>query len=425
MRTFSILLSVFLFGILGSLKLSAQSETLIHSNYIYHENIKSVLLHRSGFTLSPPVIRMNSNEKLKLSFDDLEADRKDYTYTFVHCDADWQQSELQPYEFLDGFEENYIESDQSSFGTLIEYTHYELIIPNDDIEFLKAGNYMMKVFAEDDDEPAFTRRFYILDSKVNIGGTVHAATTIADRDFNQEVDFYIETGSINIMNPYQDLKVIVSQNFRWDNAIFDLQPKMIINNKLEYNYDFENNFEAGNEFRWFDIKTLKKVTPQINKIVKEYGAYNVFLELDMSRGSKNYISMDDINGQFLIKNEDYNDSELEGDYAYVHFKLYSPFPVDGDVYIYGQLTDWQINETSRMEYNYDEKVYEKMLLLKQGFYNYMYLVNNNYFEYLELTSFEGSHYETENQYTVFAYYRFPGEQYDRLIGIGYLNSVIE
>ena len=102
-------------------------------NYIYKDNIKTAILHKEGWQLSSPVIELNSNEKIKLSFDDLDADSKNYYYTIIHCNANWEPSDIRDSEYIEGFIENQITDYKFSFNTMQNYTHYNLIIPNEDL----------------------------------------------------------------------------------------------------------------------------------------------------------------------------------------------------------------------------------------------------------------------------------------------------
>jgi len=220
-------------------------------------NIKTVQFHRNGWDMSPPLIKMNTGEKLKLTFDDLDADGKEYSYTIIHCDANWQQSDIEKYEYIDGYEEDYIYDFQYSANTIVQFTHYELLFPTDDLKPELSGNYILKVYFDHEDSLYFTRRFMIVDQQVAIEGRVKQATVIEDRNYKQEVDFEVLAQNYTIVNPYRDMKVIIQQNGRWDNAVTDLKPKMVINGKLDFNYDAENVFDGGNEFRALNLKSLK------------------------------------------------------------------------------------------------------------------------------------------------------------------------
>jgi hypothetical protein len=194
-----------------------------NDNYIYKDNIKTVLLYRDGWEMTDPVIRLNSDEKLRLSFDDLDADVKNYNYTITHCDADWQTSDIRKSDdYINGFQQDYIDNYQSSFNTTRHYTHYDLIFPTDYLQITKSGNYILKVFTEDDSDKniVFTWRFMVVEPKVSVKGKIKVPTSISDRDYKQEIDFSIFKQAYNISNPYGNLKVKIFQNSRTDNIYY-------------------------------------------------------------------------------------------------------------------------------------------------------------------------------------------------------------
>jgi hypothetical protein len=393
------------------------------SNKIFKPNIKTVLFHRDGWDMSPPIIKLNSDEKLKLSFDDLDADAKIFTYSIRHCNSGWQPSLLEPGEYMEGYEDENIEEYQFSLNTLVPYTHYELLFPTEDMRPLLSGNYILKVYLDHPDSVYFTRRFYIVESKVMIEGQVKQASVIEDRKYKQEVDFYISSSGYRIANPYQDIKVILMQNGRQDNIITDLKPRMVVNDRIDFDYDRENVFAGGNEFRSFDTKSLKYNTEFVASIKNSNTGYDIYLRDGEKRSFQVYKTEQDINGQYKIKTEDGDVSEIEAEYVNVHFFLPYPAPmIDGEFFIIGQLTDWQFNEESRMNYNFKRKGYEKSFLLKQGYYNYLYILRYNDQLAGDESFFEGTHSETENSYTLLIYHRDISKDYDKLVGIKFLNS---
>jgi len=393
------------------------------SNRIVKPNIKTVLLHRDGWDLSPPLMRYNSDEKLLLSFDDLDGDVKEFIFTIVHCNANWEPSDLRKDEYIDGYFEDYIYDYSFSLNTIQPYTHFELIFPTQNLKPKLSGNYIMKVFVEEEDSLYFTRRFMIVEPKVEIEGNIHQATMLKDRNYKQEVDFSFNTGGYRIVNAYRDLKVVIIQNGRWDNTLRDLKPKMVIGNTYDYNYDLENVFDGGNEFRAFDVKSLTYNTENVINIDQSYAGYDIYLRELERRTFQVYKTEDDINGQMKIKTEDYTITETEAEYVNIHFFLPYPAPMmDADIFIIGQLTDWRYSEDSKMTYNYKRKGYDKTMLLKQGYYNYHYILKYYNQSVGDVSFIEGNHWETENNYTIFVYNRELGADYDKLIGVKHINS---
>lgn len=394
-------------------------------DYIYKPNIRTVLFYREGFVLTSPIINLNAGEKLVLKFDDLDGVYKRMRYTFIHCDAYWKQSDLKPNEYLSGFYEDDITDYKFSVNTLQKYINYTLIIPGENMQPVLSGNYLLKVYMEDEpDNLVLTRRFMIVDPKVTVNAVVNKPTVVEYRNYRQEVDFSIDKTGYTINNPFQDLKVIVQQNGRWDNAIRNLKPLYINGDILDYNYEEENVFQGGNIFRYFDIKAMNFYTEYISKIIKDSIGYEVFLKEEQRKTFKVFISQKDIKGRKFIKTDDNaTDSDIESEYVYVHFFLKYDAPLaDGGIYIMGGLTDWGYSKEAKMNYNYIWKGYEATLYLKQGYYNYQYVFLENGKQVGDETLIEGSHYETDNEYTIYVYHREQGENYDVLVGLKQFNT---
>ncbi len=393
---------------------------------IYKDNIKTVLLYKQGDELSPPIIQLNTDDKLFLSFDDMDNDLKQYRYTFIHCDAYWNKSDIQQMEYIDGFSEDNIDNYIYSFNTTRPYTNYTLTFPGDYMKIRKSGNYILKVYdTEDRDENVIlTYRFMVLDTKVDVDASVVKTYNLNYRYTKQQVDFSIISNNYTISDAYRNIHVLVMQNGRWDNAILNIQPISILGNVFDYSNNDKIVFDGGNEFRYFDMKTLKYNTDRMQGLQYTQDGYQVYLLTDKSWAGIPYRSEQDIDGKRLIAANDTQDPNSEADYAWVHFSLaFSNPPTDGNLYIYGALTYWQFLPEAKMVYNYDKGVYEGKLYLKQGYYNYDYMFLKDGTNLGNVSLTEGSHWETENDYTIYIYHREQGDFYDKLIAVRYLNSV--
>ncbi len=405
---------------------SNNTDFFLYGDFIHKNNIRSVLFNQKDFELSDPIIRLNSADRLTLRFDDLDAGYKRYFYTIIHCDAHWEPSELRNFEYIDGFYEDEIRDFRHSINTRAAFTHYYLDFPGHNLRPTKSGNYILKVYLDGNpDDVVFTRRFMVLEERVSVGGHVQQANLVRYRDSNQQLSFSINLSSYRISNPYRDMRLVITQNGRWDNAITALEPKSIQGNTLVYDYEDKTLFGGGNEFRRFDIRSLRYPSERVNDINSSRRHWDVFLKADPVRSFHRYVTDDDINGRYKVETHDARDDQLESDYAWVHFHLPMREPLEeGFVYVMGQLTDWHFSEENKMNYNYGERAYEISLLLKQGYYNYMYAILTEEGEPGDIQMTEGNHSFTENDYSIFVYHREPGDLYDRLVGIGHLNSAI-
>ncbi len=397
---------------------------LRYKDYIYKDNIKTVMLNKKGWDFSPPLIKYNSNEKLILRFDDLDGGYKSYNYTIIHCDANWKPSKLNPNEYISGFFEANIEDFNHSFNTRVNYTHYHLEFPNANMQPKLPGNYILKVFRDNNkDDVVLTRKFMVYKQEVSISGRARQAKLVSLRDTKQELNFSINTQGYNINDPYRNIKIVIKQNGRWDNVVYNVQPKSVLENTLNYDYESKILFDGSNEFRYFDTKYLKQTTSRIKNIKPRTAYKKVILMNDSQRATQKYTFRHDINGQYYINSKHGHKQHIESDYAKVHFTLSIPKPFsNGNVYLAGDFTDWNYTESNRMRYNYENKAYETSLLLKQGYYNYMYMFLKDGENQGDIAKIEGNHSDTENKYTILVYHRPAGSLFDSLIGIKHFNT---
>ena len=387
----------------------------IYKNETYNKQIKSLLCHKIQDELSLPLLNINDEYQLLVSFDDLDADIKDYYYTIIHCNSDWTASDLMQSEFISGFTDEPITDYEFSFNTLQQYTHYSFSFPTKEMKALLSGNYVFKIFEEGGKTVAY-KRFMILENKVTIEAKVRRATLAENRNTKHEIDFTIKHPYLVVADPFADIKVHIKQNNREDNAITNLTPLFVKNDELIYDFDDNNNFWANNEFRHFDFKSLRYQSERIKNIDFDSTNYHVYLFNDKIRPFNRYSIEPDINGKFLIKSQEGWNSSIEADYAFVHFTL----PVDhisyGDLYILGEFSDWELKEGFKLEYNDEQKQYEGNIYLKQGYYNYHYALNDSFTDRVDVSFIEGTHYQTRNDYYIYVYYRAVGDRYDRFVG---------
>lgn len=401
-------------------------QQLKHEDNTYKPNIKSVQLYESTWEFSAPVIKFNAGEQLLLGFDDLDADKKQYSLSVIHCDAKWKPSDLMQSEFMQGFFDLNIINFNFSVNTLQKYTHYSILFPTQNMILSKSGNYIVYVYQDGDKKNlVLTRRFMVYDEKVTVTANIQQAIGDDEQYEKQHIDFNIINSSYDITNSYTDLKVVITQNNRWDNAAYDIKPTFNTPQQLTYSLDKLSTFNGGNEFRYFDTRSLRTYTERVSNIYKDENNKNhVELTEEENRIIKSYVFYNDINGSFLIKNKDMvGNQDIEADYVYVNFFLpHIGAENDGNFYVLGKLSNWKLDKSNKMEYNYKRKGYECNLYIKQGYYNYIYAFLKDKTKAGDETIVEGNHWETENDYTIYVYHRQRGTYFDQLIGMRRLNS---
>ena len=375
--------------------------------------IKSIQLNPLSEKHFSVIIPLGSG--IQLSFDDLEADNKEYQYKIEHMTWDWKKSKLLPNQYIEGFNQGSIINNTNSFNTLQNYTHYYVRFPNKQTRIKLSGNYLLSVLDEYEDI-IFTRKFTLYENNAIVGVNVMESRNTKTVNQQQTVQFIINHPNININLPSKEIKVIILQNEVWQTAIKNIQPTFFKPQQLVYLHFLKTNFWGGNEYLNFDNKILRNKSLNIVKITKN-DVYHHYLYPYQYKNFKAYQYNPDINGQFLIRTLEGTIAETEADYVEMHFSLEVNTPFNEDIYVYGAFNNFELNDENKLIYNYKTNTYKTSILLKQGFYNYTF-VSKNSKNQINIGKIRGNFSSTENKYTVLVYYRPFGGLYDRVIGVG-------
>ncbi len=367
-----------------------------------------------------PVVRLGSS--LRLSFDDIIGDEHDYFYTIEHFNADWTPSKLVKSEYLTGMDNVRILNFENSNATLQLYTNYILEIPNQNVKRLtKTGNYLLTIYDENNDV-VFSRKFMIFSPQFSIGAQVKRSRDLGYINTKQSLRFFIDGGEQLIINPNRNLKTVILQNNNLKSAITGIKPQFTLGNKLEYRYDQETAFWGGNEYFNFENKDVRAATNMIRSIELK-SLYHNYLYTNQMRREEPYTFNPDINGNFVITTLQGRFTRTEAEYVWIHFALSYPRLIeDKSIHLYGGFNNFMIDESTKLKYNPSSRRYELPYLLKQGFYNYKYVIVNKDGSIDEKNAIGGNYWETENSYQILAYYRRPGGRFDELLGLGNTTS---
>lgn len=400
----------------------AQDEDLVYEDEVYLDYIKSVKFHHQSLFTSMPIIDLNSSGQLVLSFDDLEGEDKEYIYEIIHCDKNWKPSDIEEVEFLDGFNGEEIDEVDFSRGTYLDYTHYDLILPNDDVTWTISGNYLLKVYENEYDKTlALTRRFMVVEPRVTVIADMVRPSSVSKIKSHHELTFDINYENFTIRNPRNEIEVVIMQNGRWDNMMTGIIPKFITGDIIKFNYMDRLNFPALKEFRIFECRSKRYTGERVHSIDVNKEGMDVLIELDESRANKFYHTYDDLNGNYIIETRDDNSDQVTAEYFNAIFALDLRRELyEGDIYVVGKFTDWKLKDEFKMQFNSQNQIYVGDGLLKQGFYDYTYVLEDS--RGVSFDALEGSWEETENEYSVLVYFSEFGARYDRLIGLANLNS---
>jgi len=416
-----------------SIILLALSTNIFAQNYVidadrnYRDDVKTVLLYPTGFSLDKPIIMLNNDmeEALHLEFDILSAEAPYLYYTIVHCDNKWQPSDIQKNEYIEGFFQNEIKNYEFSLNTFIDYVHYDLLFPTSDMMPKISGNYLIVVTGENENDVYFTRRFFVAEDYSLISATMpRYPYDMSLGTKQQSIDLEISYPDMFNNRPDQYSFVTIQQNGRWDNASVGLKPTYSYPEKLTYNNNPKTVFNSDNQYLRINTSNFNNRPEKTATVYREEEGYVVTLYHDTKRNTVAYTDEGDIHGEMNIYLERTNlDPNKEADYARVDFSLDWPEEMPGqDVYILGAITDWRLDDNSKMNYDPEEKCYKKGLWLKQGYYDYMYIVKDRETGIATLEPVNGNFWETNNIYTIYVYLHDQTQNYDRLIGYTMIKS---
>lgn len=381
-------------------------------------NIKTVTFVQNGENVVPV---FNIREGFQFQFDDLYGDEANYFYVLTHCDYDWQESQLSKAEYIEGFDDQRIQNYENSFNTLQLYSHYTLNFPNKFTQFKVTGNYILTIL-NDDKEKVFSRKFVLYEQLVSVPMEVKRARTTAVIEQKQNLDFTINSETIQFQNPLQNIKITLMQNGDFNTIIKNVKPMYTVGNELIYKYDTETQFWGGNEFLNFDNKDIRAVNNSVAKVTSNE-TYNSILFTNEARKNQIYTFFPDINGNFFVRNLNAENYSTEADYAWVFFSLSAPeFFNKKNIYINGMFNNYSLSEENKMELNVKTGLYEKALFIKQGFTNFQYQIADKKGIIDAQNAIDGNFYQTLNDYLILVYYRENGERYDRVIGKGFATS---
>ena len=400
----------------------SQSADVRLEDYVYNEKIATVLLYpgiedqeNPRRLISPPIIPLNTTFPLILEFDDLSASFAGYRAKFIHCNADWSKSNLNDIDFTYQYNEYPVNTYDQSFSTKVPYFHYKFEVPKVKL----SGNYILMVYSENDRKPILSRRFMIYEPRVTIDAQARFSQGISQQFSDQQIDFKIDYKGFSLNAPQTDLKVVIRKNFRWDQIRTGFKPTNVrpFDNILEYTFfDLENTFPGGNEFRYFDSRTLSARGYGISELERTAEFTRLILFPDKSRADNGFLQIDDLNGQYIVDQRESGRGSVEADYSPVLFTLRTAEDPDANFYVNGAFNLWQLNDRNRMTFNPDTKAYEAEIFLKQGVINYDYTVIRGKGQKPDDAYLEGNYGATENDYDILVYYRPQAGRSDLLIG---------
>lgn len=402
---------LFWFFLLYPLLTFAQ-KTLRYEDFVYEEQVRTVQIYQAGPTNSSfrPAAAPLRQQQLVLEFDDIQESYNNYYLRFLHCTYDWKPSGLRDLDFLTDFNEFPINQYTFSNNTHLPYVHYAAPVP----ALKLPGNYLLMVYRDGDKEDLIiTKRILIYENRISVSPLSNFAGAGTLQEDRQPLNFVVNYGNLEVINPTDMIRVVVRQNQRWDNALVNPNATFVRDNRREIEYrvfDDANSFFAGNEFRFVDFRSLVAPGQNVQRVNRSIKPYELYVMTDGTRQGLAYAQYRDLNGQYFIDNLDFPEPMTSANYVFANFFLKSP-PLADKIFIVGQFNQFTRTSENQMTYDRAAGGYEARLVLKQGFYNYQYVVNGQ-----NANQLEGNRFETENTYEALVYYRSLKPFADLLLG---------
>ncbi|WP_264522813.1 DUF5103 domain-containing protein [Flavobacterium sp. N502536] len=385
-------------------------------------NIKTISFVQNGGNVVPI---FELGDTFQFQFDDLFGNEANYYFEVIHCDYNWKPTEIPKNDYISGFDNQRITDYSNSFNTLQIYSHYRLPFPNQfTTQFRISGNYMLRILNEDK-EVVLSRKFILYENRATVAAQVKRSRNLANIDYKQNLDFSISSNDIVFQTPLQNIKVLLLQNGNFNTAIKNIPPQYTIGNQMVYKYDQETQFWGGNEFLYFENKDIRAASTNVAKVGTSNDIYNSYLFTNLARANQIYTNNQDVNGNFVVKNINASNNEIEADYAWVYFSLSAPTfrSSSKDIYISGMFNNYSLVPEFKMDYNSEKGIFEKAIVIKQGFTAFQYTVADKKGVIDYENAIDGNFYQTENEYTILVYYRESNDRYQRVIGKGNASSI--
>jgi hypothetical protein len=385
-------------------------------------NIKTISFVQNGSNVVPI---FELGDTFTFQFDDLFGNEANYYFEVIHCDYNWKPTDIPKTDYITGFDNQRITDYSNSFNTLQVYSHYRLSFPNQFTTQLRiSGNYMLRILNEDK-EVVLSRKFILYENHSTVAAQVKRSRDVTNIDYKQNLDFAIVSNDIVFQTPTQNVKILLLQNGNFDTAIKNVPPQYTIGNQLVYKYNTETQFWGGNEFLYFENKDIRAASNNVGRVGANNDIYNSYLYTNTARANQIYTVYQDVNGNFVVKNINASNNEIEADYAWVYFTLSAPtFRSNSkDIYITGMFNNYSLSPEYKMDYNTEKGVFEKAVMIKQGFTNFQYTIADKKGAIDYENAIDGNFYQTENEYTILVYYKESTDRYQRVIGKGNANSI--
>lgn len=378
------------------------------------QNVATIQLYPTGREADLPVLRLRGGGTLSLRFDLLGETGRPLSVYFYHADRAWRR-DLFPSQYLASYQHDDILRYDLSQSESLRYTHYHYAFPNDDIQFLVSGNYIVRVTEQGlEDEIIFERPFFVDEGTgavvlgiepVLVGGRQFASS-------QPTALFSPPRGSTASMFDYA---TCFARNGRFTDTTCSDRAFLADQPNLRFELDPRESFPAVGADYELDLTRLAP-SRDVEAVDLSERPYVARLQPDLLE-FPDLQTPASLSGQPLVSTvvRSVAEPNTQADYADTEFYFVPPFDAraGSTVRVVGSFNGWQAEGAPVLKWIPERERYEGRALLKQGVYQYGYLPSDPGVR----GAMRRNAPRFENVYTAFVYVQDVSLQTDRLVAV--------
>ena len=375
-------------------------------------SIKSIQLYANDKIGSAPIIELDSDDKLTLSFDELTDVNGQFRITFTHHDKTWGSSEIPQSWYLDGSGELILGGGTKNNSRGPGYIHYQTTISLNELNFLASGNYLLHVSDASTGKELFSLPFFIVEDEGELSSTSQTL-------FNSGNNFYpvhrlFSTFSLPefVAYPEFDLRFGYVQNRFWAKTRFTESYDLNTPGLAKFDLPQSNAFPANVDHITKNLNDFSQSTYSVIEWNPGSNPPEVILREDIL----NFLSSGSSSESNIIQSKP--ESSIRSAYARTVFRLDGDeyLTPDDEIHLLGDFNQWTVSDDSRLYPDPDTGLWTNSQLLKEGTYSYKYVKAGSNTE-IDLTSLADNSSPSIQEYISFVYFNDPDLKYDRLLAV--------
>lgn len=377
------------------------------------QDVGTVQIYPTGQEGSLPILQLNGTDSFSLEFDLIDQRGRTLSVYFYHADRTWRR-DLSPSQYLESYQRDDITEYRISSGTQVPYVHYEYRFPNDAIQFLVSGNYVVRVTEQGDEEDVLLERAFFVTEQAGSLDFVTDRVIVGGYGYPSIQPIAMLRPPSSTEGNVFNYNVCFVRNGRFDMARCSDRPSLMNQPVLEFYLEPEYSFEPEGAPYYLDLSNLRS-SPTVAAADFTESPYWIELEPDYARFGGVPVNQL-LTGQTVVSDAlRMADADIRAEYVLARFSYVPPDDqrLDGDVILTGSFNDWQYDPENALTWYPEDGRYETTLLIKQGQYEYRYITRDR----RAVTALRGNMPRPENQYAALVYYDDVSLSTDRLIAV--------